>query len=130
MKQLPNRNCISFLSRESPAPPVTPNPSHNHSLMHCSDGPIPSASPTAVSPTAQVKKAPETPAKKGKKELAALVPTVAPKAMPAPEIQEILTREVAELHLFDISTGTFVLQEQRVTATVSEVGQWQCRFPL
>ncbi|PUU81575.1 VID27 cytoplasmic protein-domain-containing protein [Tuber borchii] len=90
-----------------------------------SDGPIPSASPTAVSPAAQVKKAPETPAKKGKKELAALAPTVAPKAIPAPEIQEILTREVAELHLFDISTGTFVLQEQRVTATVSEVGQWQ-----
>jgi len=58
------------------------------------------------------------------------VPTVAPKAMPAPEIQEILARETAELHLFDVSTGTFVLQEQKVTATVSEVGQWQCRFSL
>ncbi|RPA95041.1 VID27-domain-containing protein [Choiromyces venosus 120613-1] len=91
-----------------------------------SDAPIPSASPTAVSPTNQVKKASETSAKKSKKkELAPLAPTVAPKAIPAPEIQEILTRETAELHLFDVSTGTFVLQEQKVTATVSEVGQWQ-----
>ncbi|CUS06930.1 unnamed protein product [Tuber aestivum] len=90
-----------------------------------SDAPIPSASSTAVSPTAQVRKAPETPARRSRKQLPALAPTVAPNAMPAPEIQEILTRETAELHLFDVSTGTFVLQEQKVTATVSEVGQWQ-----
>ncbi|PWW80561.1 VID27-domain-containing protein [Tuber magnatum] len=90
-----------------------------------SDAPIPSASPTAVSPTVQVKKAPQTLAKKGRKQLAPLAPTVVPMAMPAPEIQEVLTSETAELHLFDVSTGTFVLQAQRVTATVSEVGQWQ-----
>ncbi|PYH41956.1 VID27-domain-containing protein [Aspergillus saccharolyticus JOP 1030-1] len=51
--------------------------------------------------------------------------TVAPPSAAQPEAREILTREKAELHLFDFPTGTFVQQDAHVTATVSEVGDWQ-----
>ncbi|KAL1859358.1 Vacuolar import and degradation protein 27 [Paecilomyces lecythidis] len=52
-------------------------------------------------------------------------PTAAPPSAGAPEAKEVLAKETAELHLFDFPTGTFVLQDQEVTATVSEVGTWQ-----
>ncbi|KAJ9360589.1 vacuolar import and degradation protein [Paecilomyces variotii] len=52
-------------------------------------------------------------------------PTAAPPAAGPPEAKEILAKETAELHLFDFPSGTFVLQDQEVTATVSEIGTWQ-----
>ncbi|KAJ5816459.1 hypothetical protein N7447_008692 [Penicillium robsamsonii] len=52
-------------------------------------------------------------------------PTTAPPSVAHPEAKEILCKENAELHLFDFSTGTFVLQESDIVATVSEVGTWQ-----
>lgn len=42
-----------------------------------------------------------------------------------PEAREILAAEVAELHFFDFPSGTFVLQDASVTATVTEIGEWQ-----
>ncbi|KAJ5220323.1 hypothetical protein N7468_009527 [Penicillium chermesinum] len=51
--------------------------------------------------------------------------TTAPAAAPQPESKEILAKERAELHLFDFATGTFVLQESEVVASVSEIGNWQ-----
>lgn len=51
--------------------------------------------------------------------------TIAPASAAQPEVKEVLTQEKAELHLFDFSTGTFVLQESEVTAVVSEIGNWQ-----
>lgn len=51
--------------------------------------------------------------------------TVAPPSASQPEVKEILTKESAELHLFDFTTGTFVLQDSKVLATVSEIGTWQ-----
>lgn len=54
--------------------------------------------------------------------------TVAPKSASAPEATEILCTEPAELHLFDVGTSTFIMQDQEVTAVVSEVGRWQCKF--
>ncbi|TPX18271.1 uncharacterized protein E0L32_002780 [Thyridium curvatum] len=48
-----------------------------------------------------------------------------PKAATQPEATEILTAEVAELHFFDFPSGSFVLQDPSVTATVTEVGKWQ-----
>lgn len=51
--------------------------------------------------------------------------TVAPPSAKQPEAKEILTKESAELHLFDFTSGTFVLQDPKVTATVSETGTWQ-----
>ncbi|KAJ9389089.1 hypothetical protein DTO063F5_2249 [Paecilomyces variotii] len=52
-------------------------------------------------------------------------PTAAPPSAGPPEAKEILAKETAELHLFDFPSGTFVLQDQEVTATVSEIGTWQ-----
>lgn len=48
-----------------------------------------------------------------------------PKSVAAPEPRELLTAENAELHFFDFPSGAFVLQDDSVTATVTEVGDWQ-----
>lgn len=106
------------------------------------DQPIPDASP-AASPTTdgpsnqlasnlRTQAAAVTPTKENrskssrkKKEPVGEEPaTVAPPAAEHPASTEILTREVAELHLFDFPTGAFVLQDPSVRATVSEVGRW------
>ena len=52
-------------------------------------------------------------------------PTAAPPSAAHPIGTEILAKEVAELHLFDFNSGAFIIQDQLVTATVSEVGTWQ-----
>jgi hypothetical protein len=89
--------------------------------------------PTAVSPASKAMPPPakkvETPVRKTrsyKKELSPITATVAPEAAVAPEVGEILSSESAELHLFDLSSATFVLQDSEVMATVTEVGPWQC----
>ncbi|KAH0609394.1 uncharacterized protein H6S33_012880 [Morchella sextelata] len=88
--------------------------------------------PTAVSPASKAMPPPakkvETPVRKTrsyKKELSPITATVAPEAAVAPEVGEILSSESAELHLFDLSSATFVLQDSEVMATVTEVGPWQ-----
>ena len=52
-------------------------------------------------------------------------PTIAP---PAVQKQitggEILANEEAELHLFDFQSGTFVQQDEHITATVTDIGKW------
>lgn len=50
--------------------------------------------------------------------------TAVPAARPE-QTGEILARENAELHLFDFESGTFILQDNSVTARVSEVGRWR-----
>lgn len=52
-------------------------------------------------------------------------PTQAPAARKAPEALEIFTQKQAELHLFDFESGSFVLQDSAVIATVSEIGTWR-----
>ena len=52
-------------------------------------------------------------------------PTTAPKSATHPVGTATLTKEHAELHLFDFESGTFILQDSDVVATVSEVGTWQ-----
>lgn len=52
-------------------------------------------------------------------------PASAPASKMAPEATEILTQKVAELHLFEFDSGTFVEQDHSVIATVSEIGKWQ-----
>ena len=52
-------------------------------------------------------------------------PTKAPVARKAPASQDELVDESAELHLFDFQSGTFMLQDHTVQATVSEVGNWK-----
>ncbi|KAF2233070.1 VID27-domain-containing protein [Viridothelium virens] len=50
--------------------------------------------------------------------------TVAPPSRKAPKSREILAHQTAELHLFDFQSGTFVMQDSEVEATVSEIGDW------
>lgn len=94
--------------------------------------------PTAVSPASKAMPPPakkvETPVRKTRsyKKVPSpiaptvVAPTVAPEAAVPPEVGEILSSESAELHLFDLSSATFVLQDSEVMATVTEVGPWQC----
>ena len=51
--------------------------------------------------------------------------TKAPVSRKAPNSQGTLAREKAELHLFDFQSGTFVLQDAQVEATVSETEKWR-----
>ncbi|TVY24695.1 Vacuolar import and degradation protein [Lachnellula hyalina] len=52
-------------------------------------------------------------------------PTVAPPVGEHPESSSVLAQELAELHLFDFPSGSFILQDPAVKATVSEVGSWR-----
>jgi len=52
-------------------------------------------------------------------------PTVAPPSAIVPASRETLTKERAELHLFDFDSGSFILQDPNIIATVSETGNWQ-----
>jgi len=54
----------------------------------------------------------------------ALKRTEAPVSAKHPEGRETLVREVAELHLFDLESGTFIMQDQVVEAVVLELGNW------
>jgi hypothetical protein len=93
--------------------------------------PIPSASPvhaptsgdSAAAMAEEVKYAQSK--GKGKSDEIYDTPTAAPPSAPAPDSKEELAKETAELHLYDFSTGTFMMQESDVVAKVSEVGTWQ-----
>ena len=52
-------------------------------------------------------------------------PTVAPPSALVPKSRETLAKERAELHLFDFDSGSFIIQDPAVVATVSETGNWQ-----
>lgn len=51
-------------------------------------------------------------------------PTGPPISAEAPEAITTYSTETAELHFFDFPSGSFVLQDASVTATVTEVGKW------
>lgn len=97
------------------------------------ESPIPSASPvgspvapTSAESTAAMAKDVEYAKAKGTlKPSTTEEPTAAPPSASAPEAKEILAKEKAELHLFDFPSGTFILQDPEVVATVSEIGTWQ-----
>ena len=50
--------------------------------------------------------------------------TQAPLSAKHPEGRETMVREIAELHLFDLESGTFIMQDQTVEAIVLELGGW------
>ncbi|KAF2688047.1 vacuolar import and degradation protein-like protein [Lentithecium fluviatile CBS 122367] len=103
--------------------------------------PIPDASPVASptrSPTLQAAPAAaelfpnttqENMAKKvaGKGQAPAKTedPTAAPPSAIQPNTLGTLAEGVAELHLFDFPSGTFVIQDPKVTASVTEIGNWE-----
>lgn len=51
-------------------------------------------------------------------------PTAAPPSVAQPEALETLAEGTAELHLFDFPSGTFVKQDAKVHASVTEIGNW------
>lgn len=51
-------------------------------------------------------------------------PTRAPAPRKVPAGRETLADEEAELHLFDFTSGTFILQDANVRAIVTETGNW------
>ena len=106
--------------------------------------PIPSASPMQsptvkplTAPSKQGRSAADIPAAAAKERTAsrrvekAMVPTKqsgptsAPPSADHPTSLDTLTKERAELHLFDFESGTFILQDASVIATVHEIGNWQ-----
>lgn len=107
--------------------------------------PIPSASPTS-SPLAQTfasskptkqsssrggkaSRSKENTASKEHGESSALTkeiaPTVAPPPVSQPKGSDILAKERCELHLFDLQSGSFILQDPSVIAIVFETSPWQ-----
>lgn len=52
-------------------------------------------------------------------------PTVAPLSTKLIASGETLSNEEAELHLFDFQSGTFVRQDEKINATVTELGNWK-----
>ncbi|KAF1963624.1 VID27-domain-containing protein [Byssothecium circinans] len=52
-------------------------------------------------------------------------PTAAPPAAVQPDTLSTLADATAELHLFDFPSGTFVKQDAKVRATVTEIGNWE-----
>jgi VID27 C-terminal WD40-like domain/VID27 PH-like domain/VID27 N-terminal region len=50
--------------------------------------------------------------------------TVPPASRPT-QLGEVLANENAELHLFDFESGTFILQDDFVSAAVMEIGRWK-----
>ena len=82
-------------------------------------------SPTASPPNARSKSS------KGKTVQLALPvvePTIAPPAAKAPAAGEVLAQEKAELHLYDVASGTFILQDSEVTVSVWEIDTWECEY--
>lgn len=51
--------------------------------------------------------------------------TKAPPSAAQPQAVGTLIEKTAELHLFDFPTGTFILQDPEVKASVTEIGNWE-----
>ncbi|GBF62967.1 vacuolar import and degradation protein [Trichophyton mentagrophytes] len=102
---------FDFDEEESPIPTASPITASPHSI-----------SPTSKESAAAMAK--ELVSSKGAQKQPS-EQTVAPPSASIPIANEILAKETAELHLFDFNTGTFVLQDRLVTATVSEIGSWE-----
>lgn len=81
------------------------------------------STPSRVLPTSELNGQAQEPAM-AENMRSKVVQTLAPPAVENPASKEILTTEGAELHLFDFESGTFMIQDAEVQATVFEVGNW------
>ena len=100
---------------KSRSPTISPSPSSSRVLQpptqeHQHQGTMVKASSSKAAGAAQA--------------AAAVKRTEAPVSAKHPEGRETLVREVAELHLFDLESGTFIMQDQIVEAVVLELGNW------
>lgn len=103
-------------------------------IPHASPLTSPSTMTSLKAPAAKGKKEAHTPATKertvsnrAQKQIPAKsesTTTVAPPSATQPDSRETLTKERAELHLFDFDSGSFILQDPSVVAAVSETGNW------
>lgn len=91
-----------------------------------SESPVPPASPL-TSPTKSSTSLNSSPKAAMPKPTPPMSTLVAPPAQQPPRLGKVLAEEEAELHLYDISTGSFVLQDSDVVATVTDIGNWQCK---
>ena len=86
------------------------------------------ADPTPTSKESAAHMASEVASSKKKSNMAVArgsLPTSAPPSKSPPQTGETLAKEFAELHLFDFESGSFILQDDTVSALVMETGQWQ-----
>ncbi|KAL1841231.1 hypothetical protein VTJ49DRAFT_7299 [Mycothermus thermophilus] len=106
---------------EQPIPQASPIHSPTRAkLIEPSDSVILTKPEANMSAKLQKAESPQTPIKAPRER------SLKPPAVPAaPEAREILAAELAELHFFDFPSGTFVQQDASVTATVSEIGDWE-----
>ncbi|KAF2834832.1 VID27-domain-containing protein [Patellaria atrata CBS 101060] len=110
---VPDASPVSSPTTKSPAMPTLPEP--KQAL------PTPKKSISKGEIANKSSKRGNVPVKEEKEDK----PTIAPPAAVRPEGREILADEAAELHLFDFQSGTFLLQDPAVKATVSETGNWE-----
>lgn len=116
-----------FIFEEESIPEASPVASPQHSpVVSPSPSPFRSINTANTAVKRETEMVRETP----KKSSRALLPpreiplTVAPVAAKQPETREVLANQDVELHLFDLASGTFILQDEDVNATVTEVGDW------
>ena len=109
---------------EQPIPSASPLQSPSHSPTMPS---VASSSALKASANSSIKRErkPVEPSRSSESPPPNETPTQAPKLTPQPAPLSILAAEVAELHLFDFLSGSFIIQDPAVTATVSETGKWQ-----
>lgn len=114
-----------FNFAEQPIPEASPisspiSPSLSSSSLRQSK-----TSPGATMAKLKESTSPMTRSEKAKVPIKEAEPTQPPPSAKAPKELEILAREQGELHLFDFHSGSFILQDPSVIATVSEIGKWQ-----
>ena len=87
---------------------------------------LPAAPPTTeeLFPNTTKEKMAKKVAGKGKAPQEPEEPTAAPPSADHPETVEIVVEGVAELHLFDFPSGTFMRQDEKVQVTVTDIGNW------
>jgi hypothetical protein len=104
---------LQFLFSDEPIPPASPQltPSASHAAF------IPVETPKQVK-TEEVYSTPVMPAKASNSKAPATQKAKRPEAL------EVYTKQVAELHKFDFTSDTFVLQETTAVAVVTDVGKW------
>ncbi|WPH00388.1 VID27-domain-containing protein [Acrodontium crateriforme] len=108
---IPDASPVSSPPIRSTSPALSPSPVTRslNDIRHQPDSMVRQSAKKSATPQRQIEQ----------------TPTKAPLARKTPASREVLANEQAELHLFDFESGTFIQQDEQVTAIVSEVGNWQ-----
>lgn len=123
-EQATEEDLESFSFEDQSIPQASPTHSPTE-LSPVHSMPSISASTSNVVANSTAKRAIKTPSRSATQVVKDEGPTAAPAAAAIPTATEVLCKENAELHLFDFQSGSFILQDPAVVATVSEIGKWQ-----